>query len=68
MIATGLTVSSLLVAEGSLARVLTLVSEEFCDGSAATGRFVVHILGADDRALSDRFSTRRWSAGESPLG
>lgn len=54
----GLTVSSMLVADGEPGRVLGLIDEEsdFWDAAVAAGRFAVTPLGADDQQLADRFA------------
>jgi flavin reductase (DIM6/NTAB) family NADH-FMN oxidoreductase RutF len=55
---TGLTVSSMLVADGEPGRVLGLVDAEsdFWDAAATAGRFAVTPLGAGDQQLADRFA------------
>jgi 3-hydroxy-9,10-secoandrosta-1,3,5(10)-triene-9,17-dione monooxygenase reductase component len=57
----GLTVSSVLVAEGQPARLLGLIdpTSAFWEAMRATGAFVVHVLGVGDRALAERFSEIR---------
>lgn len=62
---TGLTVSSLVVAEGEPGHIAMLVGSDadLLDVITETGRFVVHILTADDRALSDVFAGIRPSPG-----
>jgi 3-hydroxy-9,10-secoandrosta-1,3,5(10)-triene-9,17-dione monooxygenase reductase component len=57
----GLTVSSVLVAEGRPARLLGLVdpTSAFWEAARETGGFVVHVLAAADRALAERFSEVR---------
>ncbi len=57
----GLTVSSLLVAEGQPPSVLGLLNPTttLWEAIQETGAFVVHILAADDRALADRFAEVR---------
>lgn len=62
---TGLTVSSLLVADGSPSFIHLLVgaSTDLWDAIRDTGAFVVHVLQADDRQLSDRFASIRPSPG-----
>jgi 3-hydroxy-9,10-secoandrosta-1,3,5(10)-triene-9,17-dione monooxygenase reductase component len=57
----GLTVSSVLVAEGEPARLLGLVdpTSAFWEAMRETGGFVVHVLAAGDRALAERFSEVR---------
>jgi 3-hydroxy-9,10-secoandrosta-1,3,5(10)-triene-9,17-dione monooxygenase reductase component len=54
----GLTVSSLLVADGDPGRVLGLIDEEsdFWAAVSAAGRFAVAPLGPGDRQLADRFA------------
>lgn len=56
--ATGLTVSSVMVAEGEPARVLGLLGDltDVWERLRETGRFVVHVLGRGDRPLADRFA------------
>jgi 3-hydroxy-9,10-secoandrosta-1,3,5(10)-triene-9,17-dione monooxygenase reductase component len=57
----GLTVSSVLVAEGQPARLLCLIdpTSAFWEAAQETRVFVVHVLAADDRALAERFSEVR---------
>jgi 3-hydroxy-9,10-secoandrosta-1,3,5(10)-triene-9,17-dione monooxygenase reductase component len=57
----GLTVSSVLVAEGQPARLLGLIdpTSAFWEAMQETGTFVVHVLAAGDRALAERFSEIR---------
>jgi 3-hydroxy-9,10-secoandrosta-1,3,5(10)-triene-9,17-dione monooxygenase reductase component len=57
----GLTVSSVLVAEGQPARVLGLIdpTSALWEAAQATGAFVVQVLGVGDRALAERFSEVR---------
>jgi 3-hydroxy-9,10-secoandrosta-1,3,5(10)-triene-9,17-dione monooxygenase reductase component len=57
----GLTVSSLLVAQGEPARVLGLIdpTSAFYEAMEAAGAFVVHVLAAADRPLAERFSEIR---------
>jgi flavin reductase (DIM6/NTAB) family NADH-FMN oxidoreductase RutF len=57
----GLTVSSVLVAEGEPARLLGLVdpTSAFFAAAQETGAFVVHVLATGDRALAERFSEVR---------
>ncbi len=57
----GLTVSSLLVAEGEPARLLGLIdpTSAFWEAMQESGRFVVHLLAAGDRSLAERFSENR---------
>lgn len=54
----GLTVSSMMVADGEPGRVLGLVDpeSEFWTAAAAAGRFAVCPLGPDDRQLADRLA------------
>ncbi len=54
----GLTVSSMLVADGDPGRVLGLIDEEsdFWDAAEASGRFAVTPLTPADRQLADRFA------------
>ncbi|GGM10970.1 flavin reductase family protein [Dactylosporangium sucinum] len=54
----GLTVSSMIVADGDPGRVLGLVDEESDLWAAleASGRFAVTLLGEHDRQLADRFA------------
>ena len=61
----GLTVSSLMAAEGEPSHVFFLVGTdtEFYDAMAETGRFVVHVLSADDRELADVFAGLRPNPG-----
>jgi 3-hydroxy-9,10-secoandrosta-1,3,5(10)-triene-9,17-dione monooxygenase reductase component len=65
----GLTVSSLLVAEGEPPMVLGLVSpaSELWEVVEATRAFVVHLLSDRDRVLADRFSGARPGLG-GPFG
>lgn len=62
---TGLTVSSLVVAEGDPGRVYFLVSPttDLFDEIRRTGRFVVHALRREHRELSDVFAGIRPSPG-----
>ena len=75
----GLTVSSVLVAEGEPARLLGLIdpTSAFFEAAQETGAFVVHVLAAGDRALAERFSEvrppirgpfERLQVAESPWG
>src|SRR3990172_5735185 len=61
----GLTVSSLMIADGEPGRLLFLCGHnaDLGDVIAATGGFVVHVLTAGDEALSDRFAGVRPSPG-----
>jgi 3-hydroxy-9,10-secoandrosta-1,3,5(10)-triene-9,17-dione monooxygenase reductase component len=54
----GLTVSSMLIADGDPGRVLGLIDEEsdFWDAAEAAGRFAVIPLTPADRQLADRFA------------
>jgi 3-hydroxy-9,10-secoandrosta-1,3,5(10)-triene-9,17-dione monooxygenase reductase component len=54
----GLTVSSMLVADGDPGRVLGLIDEEsdLWEALSSTGRFAVAPLGVADRQLADRFA------------
>lgn len=56
----GLTVSSLLVAEGDPARLLGLLDplSALHDALDSTGRFLVHVLGAGDERLAALFAGR----------
>ena len=57
----GLTVSSVLVAEGQPARLLGLIdpTSAFLEAMQEARAFVVHVLAADDRSLAERFSEVR---------
>jgi 3-hydroxy-9,10-secoandrosta-1,3,5(10)-triene-9,17-dione monooxygenase reductase component len=57
----GLTVSSVLVAEGQPARLLGLIdpTTALFEAMREAGAFVVHALAAGDRALAERFSEIR---------
>jgi 3-hydroxy-9,10-secoandrosta-1,3,5(10)-triene-9,17-dione monooxygenase reductase component len=57
----GLTVSSVLVADGRPARLLGLVdpTSAFWEAAEAAGAFVVHVLAAGDRSLAERFAEVR---------
>ena len=61
----GLTVSSLLIAEGEPSRVVVLVGEatDVWYAIEQTGSWVLHVVGATDRGLSDRFAGLRPSPG-----
>jgi 3-hydroxy-9,10-secoandrosta-1,3,5(10)-triene-9,17-dione monooxygenase reductase component len=61
--ATGLTVSSLLVAQGERDRILALLDVEPAEDIRAAARFVVHVLPERERTLSDRFAGMRPSPG-----
>src|ERR687893_651216 len=75
----GLTVSSILVAEGEPARLLGLIdpTSAFWEAAQETRAFVVHVLAVADRALAERFSEirppirgpfERLEVAESPWG
>ncbi|MEA2461834.1 MAG: hypothetical protein QOH90_2011 [Actinomycetota bacterium] len=55
---TGLTVSSLLLAEGAPARILGLLNDttDIWDAIQGSGTFVVHILSVGDERLAERFA------------
>jgi 3-hydroxy-9,10-secoandrosta-1,3,5(10)-triene-9,17-dione monooxygenase reductase component len=57
----GLTVSSVLVAEGQPARPLGLIdpTSAFWEAMQEAGAFVVHVLAVGDRALAERFGEVR---------
>ena len=57
----GLTVSSVLVAEGEPARLLGLIdaTSAFWEAMLDSGAFVVHVLAAGDRRLAERFGEVR---------
>ena len=57
----GLTVSSVLLAEGEPARLLGLIdpTSAFWEAAREAGAFVVHVLAAGDRALAERFAEVR---------
>jgi 3-hydroxy-9,10-secoandrosta-1,3,5(10)-triene-9,17-dione monooxygenase reductase component len=59
--AAGLTVSSVLVAEGQPAHLLGLIdpTSAFWEAMQQAHAFLVHVLGGGDRALAERFSERR---------
>lgn len=61
----GLTISSLLVVDGEPAFVAGLVSDvtDLWVAVHASGAFVVHVLRASQRALSERFALRRPALG-----
>jgi len=61
----GLTVSSLLVADGTPSFIHLLVgsSTDLWDAIQDTGAFIVHVLEAEHRVLSDRFALIRPSPG-----
>ena len=62
---TGLTVSSLVVAEGEPSRIYFLLGSttDLFYGLEETGKFVVHVLEAGDQALADVFAGLRPSPG-----
>lgn len=62
---TGLTVSSLVVAEGDPSRVYFLLGSttDLFYGLEETGKFVVHVLEGDDAAIADIFAGLRPSPG-----
>lgn len=62
---TGLTVSSLLIAEGEPSRLVALVGEatDLWFSIEQSGSFVLHVLGVDDRQISERFAGVRPSPG-----
>jgi 3-hydroxy-9,10-secoandrosta-1,3,5(10)-triene-9,17-dione monooxygenase reductase component len=72
--ATGITVSSLLVAEGEPPAVLGLIGTltNFWDAVRESKRFVVHVLSEDQRRVADEFAgrytqvnfTEGWSAAD----
>jgi 3-hydroxy-9,10-secoandrosta-1,3,5(10)-triene-9,17-dione monooxygenase reductase component len=57
----GLTVSSVLVADGQPARLLGLIdpASALWEAIVATGAFVMQVLGVGDRALAERFAEVR---------
>jgi 3-hydroxy-9,10-secoandrosta-1,3,5(10)-triene-9,17-dione monooxygenase reductase component len=57
----GLTVSSVLLAEGRPARMLGLVdpTSAFWEAAQRAGAFVVHVLGVGDQGLAERFGEVR---------
>ncbi len=61
----GLTVSSLLIAEGEPSRVIALVGDatDLWFAIEQSGSWVLHVLGSSDRELSDRFAGVRPSPG-----
>ena len=63
--ATGLTVSSIMVAEGAPPSVAGLLNplSDLRDAIQETRAFVVHVLDRDQRALAERFAGRRPSPG-----
>ncbi|MGH2699792.1 MAG: flavin reductase family protein [Actinomycetota bacterium] len=61
----GLTISSLAVAEGSPSIALGLMNDttELWDKIHDGGKFVIHVVGEDDRLVADRFAGLRPSPG-----
>lgn len=61
----GLTVSSILVAEGEPARVLAIVGagSDFLDATTSSGAFVAHVLAANHGPLGDVFAGLRPAPG-----
>lgn len=57
---TGITVSSVLVAEGDAPTILGLIAplSEFWDAVQVSKRFVVHVLGAEQTRAADQFALR----------
>jgi len=57
----GLTVASVLVAEGDPPRLLGLLgpTTDLAERIKETGAFVAHVLGAADQTLAERFAERR---------
>lgn len=62
---TGLTVSSVMVADGvpSYLHLLVGANTDVWDAITDTGAFVVHVLGAEHREIADRFALVRPSPG-----
>ncbi len=62
---TGMTVSSLVVAEGEPGRVqfLTTPTADLVDVLERTGKFIVHVLESEHRAISEVFAEQRPSPG-----
>lgn len=62
---TGLTVSSLVVAEGDPSRIYFLLGSttDLFYGLEETGKFVVHVLESEDQAIADVFAGLRPSPG-----
>jgi flavin reductase (DIM6/NTAB) family NADH-FMN oxidoreductase RutF len=62
---TGLTMSSVLVADGEPAQMLGLLKDtsDLYDAIQRSGRFVVHVLGEGEAALADVFAGLRPSPG-----
>jgi 3-hydroxy-9,10-secoandrosta-1,3,5(10)-triene-9,17-dione monooxygenase reductase component len=61
----GLTISSMVVAEGSPSVALGLMNDttDVWERIHETGKFVIHILGEGDREIADRFAGLRPSPG-----
>jgi 3-hydroxy-9,10-secoandrosta-1,3,5(10)-triene-9,17-dione monooxygenase reductase component len=59
-VAAGITVSSVLIAEGAPAEVLGLIDplSSFWDCARETGRFLVHVLTSDQLRLAEKFALR----------
>ena len=62
---TGLTISSIVIADGEPPLVLGLMKDtaDLFTSIQETGRFVVHVAERDDRTLADRFAGLRPSPG-----
>jgi flavin reductase (DIM6/NTAB) family NADH-FMN oxidoreductase RutF len=62
---TGMTVSSIMISEGNpgQAHFLAAPTVDLCDVIDRTGRFVIHVLEADHRQISEIFAERRPSPG-----
>lgn len=62
---TGLTVSSILVAEGDPSFVVGLINDmtDLWDSMREAGRFAVHLLAEGDRVLAERFAGTRPTPG-----
>ncbi len=58
--AAGITVSSVLIAEGAPSEVLGLVDplSSFFEAARETGRFLVHVLASDQTRLAEKFALR----------
>lgn len=65
---TGLTIGSVLIAEGEPSHVLGLINDltDLYERISETGGFVVHVLGREDRVLADRFAGL-WPAPGGPF-
>jgi flavin reductase (DIM6/NTAB) family NADH-FMN oxidoreductase RutF len=61
----GLTMSSVLIDEGEPPVVLGLINDttDLYQAATTTGRFVMHLLGAEHHTLSDRFAGQRPAPG-----